>query len=355
MTNRRKQFLALVRKGIGLVLGVTVIGAMAVVGPAPASADEHAKMEAAKAKGTITWYTSVWPEQLRLELADDFRAKTGLDLVIGYVGGTGQVVTRIATERKTQAYNVDVVDLVDEEVINGLIDDGVLRAYKSPNLGNIIGDCKDDAGYWAGFYFWALLMEYNTSRLKMEDVPKSWSELNDPKWKGKVVVADPNKSASGLGFVKGMVKLESWDWIVQLAENGVLVQTSGPGVHQSVLKGERLVGAPVSSFHSKTREQGGPVAMAMEEVLFVAPSVVSVATNSSNPEGAELFADYLLSKEVAERYLNYGWFSCRDDMPGPFGLPSADKLKMVFPAPPSIGMSGSDVAAKFHKILQDAR
>ena len=105
-------------------------------------------------------------------------------------------------------------------MINGLIEDGVLRAYMSPNRGNIIGDCKDDAGYWAGFYFWALLMEYNTSRLKEEEVPKSWSELNDAKWKGKVVVADPNKSASGLGFVKGMVKLESWDWIVQLAENG---------------------------------------------------------------------------------------------------------------------------------------
>ena len=354
MANRREQLPARNGRGIGAALGVAAVAAMLTVASGPAGADE-AKMAAAKANGTITWYTSVWPEQLRHELADDFRAKTGLDLVIGYVGGTGQVVTRIATERKTQAYNVDVVDLVDEEVINGLIEDGVLRAYTSPNRGNIIGDCKDDAGYWAGFYFWALLMEYNTSRLKEEEVPKSWSELNDAKWKGKVVVADPNKSASGLGFVKGMVKLESWDWIVQLAENGVLVQTSGPGVHQSVLKGERLVGAPVSSFHSKTREQGGPVAMAMEEVLFVAPSVISVATNSSNPEGAELFADYLLSKEVAERYLNYGWFSCRDDMPGPYGLPSADKLKKVFPAPPSIGMSGPDVAARFHKILQDAR
>ena len=351
MTNRKKGRHALIRKGIGFVLSATIVGTMST----SAFADNHAKMEAAKAKGQITWYTSVWPEQLRHELADDFRAKTGLDLVIGYAGGTGQVVTRIATERKTEAYEVDVVDLVDEEVINALVSDGVLRTYMSPNRGNIISDCKDEAGYWAGFYFWALLMEYNTSQLNKEDVPKSWSELNDPKWKGKVVVADPYKSASGLGFVKGMVKLESWDWLVKLAENDVLIQTSGPGVHQSVLKGERLVGAPVSSFHSKTREQDGPVAMALEEVLFVAPSVISVATNSSNPEGAELFADYLLSKEVAERYLNYGWFTCRDDMPGPFGLPSADKLKKIFPAPPSIGMPGPDVAAKFHQILQDAR
>ena len=204
MTNRNKRPHSLIRKGIGFVLSATIVGAMS----ASATADSHAKMEAAKEKGQITWYTSVWPEQLRHELADDFRAQTGLDLVIGYAGGTGQVVTRIATERETGAYEVDVVDLVDEEVINALIDDGVLRAYKSPNRGNIISDCKDEAGYWAGFYFWALLMEYNTSRLNKEEVPKSWSELNDPKWKGKVVVADPYKSASGLGFVKGMVKLE---------------------------------------------------------------------------------------------------------------------------------------------------
>jgi iron(III) transport system substrate-binding protein len=350
-----KRSYALLKAGMGLVCTAVLVVVIASTVFVPTSAADEAKHKAAKAKGKITWYTSVWPEQLRNELAEDFRAKTGLDLVIGYVGGTGQVVTRIATERMTEAYNVDVVDLVDEEVINGLTKDSVLRAYKSANSKNIISTCKDEAGYWSGFYFWALLMEYNTDRLDKADVPKSWSELNDPKWKGKVVVADPNKSASGLGFVKAMVKLEGWDWIEKLAKNDLLVQTSGPGVHQSVLKGERIVGAPVSSFHSKTREQDGPVAMAMEEVLFVAPSVISVVTKSPNPEGAELFADYLLSKEVAERYLNYGWFTCRDDMPGPYGLPSADKLKMKFAAPPSIGMSGPDVAARFHKIFQDAQ
>ena len=109
MANRREQLPARNGRGIGAALGVAAVAAMLTVASGPAAADE-AKMAAAKANGTITWYTSVWPEQLRHELADDFRAKTGLDLVIGYVGGTGQVVTRIATERKTQAYNVDVVD-----------------------------------------------------------------------------------------------------------------------------------------------------------------------------------------------------------------------------------------------------
>jgi len=331
------------------------VAAVSFVFLAPASAYDfdQAKVKIAKEKGTITWYTSVFPEELRLGLAEDFRKQTGLDLVIGFAGGTGQVTTRIATEQKVGSYQVDVVDLVDEEVINTQIDAGILRAYDSVGRSNIsASSCKDDKGFWTGFYFWVLMMEYNTNLLDKSELPTSWSELNEDKWANKVVVADPYKSSSGLGFVKGLVKMHGWDWIEKLAKNNVLVQTSGPGVHQSVLKGERLVGAPVSSFHSKTRSQGGPVAMAIDEVLFAATSTISVTADAPNPEGGELLVDYLLSKEAGDKYLSYGWFACHDDVPGPFGLPAAGDLKMKFPGPPSIGMPGPDVAAKFHEILQ---
>jgi len=327
---------------------------LAGLGVPEAMAQDAGRIAAAKAKGKIVWYTSVFPEELRNEYAADFRKRTGLDLQIGYVGGTGQVVTRITTERKTGAYSVDVVDLVDEEVINGLVKENVLRPFK-PGADKILASCKDRNNYWYGFYFWGLLMEYNTQMVKPADLPKSWEELAEPKWKDKVVVADPSKSASGLGFVKAMVSSKGWEWIDKLAANGVLVQTSGPGVHQAVLKGERVIGAPVSSFHSKTRQQNGPVAMVIDEALFVAPSVISVTTNANNPVGAELFAEYLMSKEAGELAVKYGWFSCRDDLPGPFGLPSAAKLKVKFPTLPSIGMTGPAIAERFDQTMQKAR
>ena len=83
-----------------IFMGVAAAASFALLAPASAYDFDQAKVKIAKEKGTITWYTSVFPEELRLALAEDFRKQTGLDLVIGFAGGTGQVTTRIATERK---------------------------------------------------------------------------------------------------------------------------------------------------------------------------------------------------------------------------------------------------------------
>lgn len=332
--------------------------AMAVAATALSSAQaiefDQEKLKRAQAIGKLTWYGSIYPETLRDRLVKEFEELTGLDVNI-YVGGTGQIVSRLETERKAGSYNVDVFDGADLEVIdNALIKTGLMRPYTPSSAANIAEKFKHPDGYWHGMYFWTLLLEYNTNIYDEGSAPKTFDLLNLPEYKGQVVVSDPARSAAGLGFIKTMVHWKGWDWVEKLAQNDPLVVAIGPGVEQAVVKGERPIGTVVSAFTSSTLKQGGPVAIANPQHLFSSPEVVGVMKDAPNPDGAELLVEYLTSREVHEMFRESGWFPCRVDVDGPHGMPSADALDLKFVSAPSIGMSREDIAGRFHKMLQAA-
>ena len=199
---------------------------------------------------------------------------------------------------------------------------------------------------------WTLLLEYNTKFYNEGNVPKTFDVLNKDIYKSKVVVSDPARSAAGLGFIKTMVHWKGWDWVEKFAKNDPLVVAIGPGVEQAVVNGERPIGTVVSSFTSATLKKGGPVAISNPEHLFSSPEVVGVMKDAPNPDGAELLVEYLTSKEVHEMFKGSGWFPCRNDVSGPYGMPAAADLQLKFMSAPSIGLTREEIAKKFHSMLR---
>jgi hypothetical protein len=92
---------------------------------------EEGRLQAARQKGRVVWYTVVFPTELREALEKRFQERTGLRIST-YSGGGGQIAGRLQTERQTGAHNVDVIDLGDMQVMNGLVKEGILRAFRPP-------------------------------------------------------------------------------------------------------------------------------------------------------------------------------------------------------------------------------
>ena len=331
---------------------VAIAVAAATLSSAQAITFDPEKLKRAQKVGKLTWYGSIYPETLRDRLVKDFEQRTGLDVNL-YVGGTGQIVSRLKTERKAGSRNVDVFDGADLEVINNeLIKTGLMRPYVPTSAASITGKFKHPESYWHGMYFWTLLLEYNTKFYNEGNVPKTFDVLNKDIYKSKVVVSDPARSAAGLGFIKTMVHWKGWDWVEKFAKNDPLVVAIGPGVEQAVVNGERPIGTVVSSFTSATLKKGGPVAISNPEHLFSSPEVVGVMKDAPNPDGAELLVEYLTSKEVHEMFKESGWFPCRNDVSGPYGMPAAADLQLKFMSAPSIGLTREEIAKKFHSMLR---
>jgi len=312
---------------------------------------QDARIAEARSVGKVSWYTSVAPDELRKALTDGFKAKTGLDVVV-YYGGTGQVFSRLNTERKTKAFNVDVVTLGDTDLVQELANQNALRRYSSSNAKDIQSGYVGKDGHWVGICFWGLTKAINTNSLKQGDAPKTWADLADPKWRGKVVISDPARSAGGLLLLKSMVKEQGWDWMEKLLRNDPLIIAVAPGIDQALANGERVVSTSVTSFLSETMKAKAPVAP-VGELLFTSPLTASVITEAPNPKGAELLVDYLTSKEAGEQFSKYGWFSTRGDVEGPFGFPAANQLK-VRHSDTDIGMSRQQILDRYNEIARAA-
>ncbi len=346
---RRYDHLAMTRRSLLLAAGAA--GAL-TLGSLPGAAQTDARLSAGRAKGKVTWYTSVSPDELRKELVDDFKKKTGIDVTI-YYGGTGQVFSRLNTERKTQSYAVDVVTLGDVDLVEELKKTSALRPYASANASAVQSAFKGKDDQWVGICFWGMTLEYNTQAVTKEAAPRTWAEIADPKWRGKVVISDPARSAGGLLMLKAMVKEQGWDWVEKLMKNDPLVIAIAPGIDQAVANGERQVGTGVTSFVSETMKSKAPVATS-GDVLLTSPLTASIIKEAPNPEGAELLVDYLTSKDAGELFRKYGWFSSRGDVAGPFGFPAASQLKILYPEV-ELPMTRQEILDKYNAIVATAK
>jgi iron(III) transport system substrate-binding protein len=331
---------------------LAVVSAVVIAGQAAAQDDP--RLARAKAKGSITWYTSAFPTEMREELAQNFQKRTGIKVSI-YAGGGGQVASRLRTERQTGARNVDVLDGGDEDIIDGLIKENVFRPFVPKGAEAIHPDFKHPKGYWHGIYFWALVLEYNTNVYNKDTAPKGFDELIDPKFRGKVVTADPARSTAGLGFVKAMVKSKGWDWIEKFVQNEPLVLSITSGMQPVLVKGERPIAIMTSQFAAKTIQEGGPVALVPGESLFGSPDVIGVIAEAPNPDGAELFVEYVLSQDAQAIVRKHGAYSCRTDVDAPKGMPAMSELKFRYKVAPSLDMSAQQVAEKFQETLRSGR
>ena len=342
----RRKFL----KGVNLAATAAVLVSFA----GAAIAQEDPRLKRAKEKGKITWYSAAFPENMREALAKGFTDKTGIELSI-YAGGGNQIVSRLRTERKTGAYNVDVIDGGDIDVFGGMIKDGILKAYNPKSADAIHPDFKDSQGYYYGMYFWTLLLQYNTNFYNKDTAPKSFADLIDPRFKGKVVISDPARSTAGLGFIKSMVTWKGWPWVEGFLKNEPLVISISSGIQPAVVSGERPISMQTTQFYSKNLEEGGPVALATNEFLFGSPDVVGLVTKGPNPDGAELLAEYLISKEAQQMIPGFGPYSTRTDIKPPFGMPPVTELKLKYKEAPSLDIGPTEVAERFHALLRKAK
>ena len=337
-----------------LLIIAAALSAASLLVPYGAGAQTDPRIAKAKQKGKVTWYTGVAPDELRSGLVNEFRAKTGLEVSI-YYAGSGQIISRLTTERKTGSRNTDVVTLADLDLVAALNKDAVLRAYKSPVASSINPAYRDPNGTWYGFMFWGLSLAYNTKAVSPAEVPKAFADLADPKWKSKIVISDPARSATGLLLLKAMVAERGWDWVERLMRNDPLVIAVAPAITQSLVTGERILGAGVTPYMSNALKAGAPVAMMNKsEMLLIGPMTVSIVSEAPNQEGAELLVDYLLSQGAGKLFTQYGWFASRPDVEGPYGFPPSKDIKVIHPKVTS-PMTREEILAKYNAILQSTR
>src|SRR2546423_9397595 len=178
-------------------------------------------IEAAKKEGQVIYYTST-DLPVAEKLAKAFEAKySGIAVRVERTGAE-RVFQRIGQEYSSRIHAVDVVNSSDAAHFIVWKREGILATYVPEDVANYPAEHKALDGHFASFRVWLSIIAYNTNLVKAEEAPKSFVDLLDPKWKGKIVKAHPGYSGTIMTATYQMQRDLGWTWFEQLAKQNIM-------------------------------------------------------------------------------------------------------------------------------------
>ena len=242
-----------------LALG-TVFAAPARAQAPAAEAITPQLIEAAKKEGKVVWYTSI-DLAVAEKIAGAFKEKFGGIEVRTERTGAERVFQRIGQEYASNVHAVDVANSSDASHLLAWKKQGILLPYVPEDVAKYYKpEHRDPDGCYAGFRATLCPMAYNTKLVKAEEAPKSYKDLLDPKWKGKMVKAHPGYSGTILTAMFEMTRDMGWDYFEQLAKQNVMQVQSSTDPPKKLALGERSVMADGNEYNIfLLKEAGQPV------------------------------------------------------------------------------------------------
>jgi iron(III) transport system substrate-binding protein len=232
-----------------------------------------------------------------------FKKETGIE-VEPVAAGSGVVVRRMLAERARPLG--DVVWGISRSLLQ--TNKVLFEPYASKNKGATPAEYRDPDDLWIGNNLHLLVILQNTKLVPADQGPKSWADLLDPKWKGKIAFTDPANSGSAYATVTMLVDLwgggeAGWKKVGELFRNLKVLNRSSL-VFQGVGNGEYPLGISLEYAGPMWATGGAPV-----KVVYPADGTtasmegVAVIKGGPNPDSARAFVDYINRKDVREMIL----------------------------------------------------
>jgi iron(III) transport system substrate-binding protein len=275
------------------IVCLMVLGALAPASPAGA-------------EGRLVVY-SANDANLNRFVFDAFTKETGIQ-VDPVEGGSGVVFRRIASERERPLG--DVVWGVSRALLTN--NRALLAPYASKNKETVPAEFRDAEDRWIGTNVHLIVILQNTKLVPADAGPKTWADLLDPQWKGKIAVTDPANSGSAFTNLTMLAQLwgggdAGWGKVTQLLANTKVLNRSTL-VFQGVGNGEFALGMSLEYAGLLWASNGAPVKVVYPGDGTVAQMEgVGIIKAGPDPEAAKSFVDYVTRKDVREAILRFAF------------------------------------------------
>jgi len=192
-------------------------------------------IDAAKKEGELIYYTTMTLDQSKI-VVDRFQKKYGIKATLFRTGG-GPLLNKIFTEARGGRYDWDIV-VGRGEMVLPLIERKLVASYRSPETKMIEEQLFDKEGYWTAYYVNSYVLGWNTQLVKKPDVPKTYEELLNPKWKGGQISVDTEAYGMLEGLKRVWGKEKAVDYFKRLAALDPVLKRGNTERVQLVVAGE---------------------------------------------------------------------------------------------------------------------
>jgi iron(III) transport system substrate-binding protein len=251
------------------------------------------RVAAAKKEGTLTLYTTIAEKDLPT-LIKPFESKYGVKVTV-WRAGTSNVLQRAVQETAAKRYDVDVIHIGAPEM-EALAREQVLLPITSPVQNDLQPGSVPAHRQWAATLLSVWVQAYNTKLINQASLPKTYRDLLDPKWKGKLGVEgkDEDWFASVVDVVGGgETGLKFFRDLV--ATNGLSVRQGHTLLNNLVISGEVPLALNIYNYMpEQAKKKGAPIDWFAIEPAIARSNGVGVARHAPHPNAAMLFYEYLL-------------------------------------------------------------
>ncbi|TCR70648.1 extracellular solute-binding protein [Bosea sp. BK604] len=284
--------------------------AVAFLAAAPAHAVEQALIDAAKKEGKVVWYVSLVENQLARPLAAAFEKK--------YPGIQVQIVPGTATDLVIKLLGETKAGQIRGDVHHGgssvwpLAKAGAIEKYMPEAAKAYPPELKDPNGLWVADALYYLVAAVNTELVPAGSEPKTYQDLLDPKWKGKIAWTTQMTQGGAAGFIgtvlQAMGQEKGMAFLKQLAAQKLVnVPSNQRVVLDQVIAGEYPLALATFNYHSDiSAAKGAPVKwLKLEPVTGTLDTAFLL--KGPNPNAGKLFLEFILSEDGQKVVANAGY------------------------------------------------
>jgi iron(III) transport system substrate-binding protein len=319
------------------------------------SAITPALVAAAKKEGTVVFYTAM-DLPVAEKLARAFEAKFTNIIVRVERTGSERLFQRIAQEQGSNIRAVDVCNSADAAHFIAWKRNGWLEPYLPEEVARYFSaEFRDPDGLFATTRVYFSALGYNTNLVKPDDAPKSFADLLDPKWSGKMVKGHPSYSGTIMTATFQIVRELGWGYLEKLSKQKVMQVQSSTDPPKKLALGERAVMADGGDYNLiQLKEAGQPV-----EVVYPREGTPTVTgptglfKGGPNPNAARLFQNWLHSADGQQLLVDFtGQQSVHAHVKQKPGRKTLADIKMWKDDPAGVEKASEEIKARYQQLFK---
>jgi iron(III) transport system substrate-binding protein len=276
---------------------------------------DAATYDAAKKEGRLLLY-STFESHGMAQITAKFTADTGLPVDVIRLP-SAEMFDRATSEFSTHRLSADWVDTTDVTLTQQLADRGILRGYKVPDFGTFESVLRDGDGKWYSILRSTMAIGINTALVKPADVPSKWTDLMDPKWKGKIGFGNIDAGGTAYSFwffYRQRYGMDAWR---KIAAQTPRIGYSAQPVANDLARGETVIAVdPIESMLAGIAS-GSPIKIILPPGGPSYGIIGGMTSVAPHPHGAEVWLNWITSKRAASVLGGIGTYSVRRDAPTP--------------------------------------
>jgi len=313
-----------------------------------------ALIEAAKKEGRVVYYTAI-DLVVAERIAKAFEAKFGVPVRVERTGAE-RVFQRIGQEYTSKIHSVDVVNSSDAAHFIVWKRQGILAPHVPEDVAkHYAAEHRDADGMHANFRAGMSVIGYNTTMVKAEEAPKSFADLLDPKWMGKMVKAHPSYSGNVMTATFQITRDLGWDYLEKLARQKVMQVQSSTDPPKKLALGERAVMVDGNEYNAlQLKEKGDPIEIVYPtEGTPMAVGPNAIFKNAPNPNAARLLQSYMFTPECQQLVIDAGALrSVHPQTKEKPGRKPFKEIKTMKEDAEGVEKMGEEVKARYSRIFR---